>query len=105
MSKATGAGKAGPGTEAIIAPRDREPPTWSRWYDVFRVVAYPPYFKRTAWIALAVGSILFAINHLDEVVAGRATAVTWIKGGVTCLVPFCVSNLGVLVASHRPKTG
>lgn len=85
------------------APAGQKPPSWSRWYEVFRVVAYPTYLKRTARIALIVGSILFAINHLDEVIAGRATAVTWIKGAVTCLVPFCVANLGVLVASHRPR--
>jgi len=85
------------------APRHRPAPTWSRWYEVFRVVGYPPYLRRTVRIALIVGSILFSINHLDEVVSGRATAVTWIKGAVTCCVPFCVSNLGVLIASRRPR--
>jgi hypothetical protein len=78
-------------------------PTWSRWHEIFRVVGYPPYLKRTVRVALIVGSILFSINHLDEVIAGRATAVTWIKGVVTCFVPFCVSNLGVLIASRRPR--
>ena len=79
-----------------------ECPIWTKWHEAFRVIAYPPYLNRTARIALIFGSLLFAINHLDEVVLGRATASVWIKGALTFLVPFCVSNLGVLVASRRP---
>lgn len=85
-----------------MAPPTRDiAPTWTKWYEVFRVIAYPPYLKKTLQIALVVGSVLFAINHLDEVIRGRATRAVWIKGAVTFLVPFCVSNLGVLVASRR----
>lgn len=47
------------------------------------------------------GTILFAINHLDTVIAGAATATTWIKIGVTYLAPFCVANIGALLATHR----
>lgn len=79
----------------------REAPLWTKWHEVFRVIVYPPYLRKTLRIALIFGSILFAINHLDEVVSGRATAAVWIKGAMTFLVPFCVSNLGVLVASRR----
>ena len=81
------------------------PPTWSKWYEVFRVIAHPPYLKKTVQIALIVGALLFAINHLDEVIQGRATRAMWIKGAATFLVPFCVSNLGVLVASRRRPAG
>ncbi len=56
---------------------------------------------RTLRIALIVGTILFAINHLDEVVAGRATPLMWLKIGVTYAVPFVVSNVGVLVGTRR----
>lgn len=77
--------------------------TWSDLHDVPRVVLYPPYLRRTALIALAVGSVLFAINHLDEVLRGSATRVTWIKIAVTYLVPFTVSNLGLLVGSRVRK--
>jgi hypothetical protein len=48
-----------------------------------------------------VGSLLFAINHLDTVVRGDATPMLWLKGALTYVVPFCTSNLGVLVASRR----
>jgi len=78
-----------------------DPPTWTRWTEAWRVVAYRPHLRRTVGIALVVGTILFAINQLDLVVRGRASLGVWVKGGITYLVPFCVSNLGVLVASRR----
>ena len=77
------------------------PPTWTRWGEAPRVVAYWPHLRRTLVIAAIVGTILFSINQLDVVVRGKATAVVWLKSGLTYLVPFCVSNAGVLVASHR----
>jgi hypothetical protein len=85
------------------APSADAPLTWSRWYEALRVVGHPPYLKRTVRIALIVGLVLFTINHLDEVIAGRATAGTCLKGIVTLFVPFIVANLGVLVASRRPR--
>jgi hypothetical protein len=54
-------------------------------------------------IALIVGTILFSINQLDVVLAGRATLGVWLKGGLTYLVPFCVSNWGILVATRRSQ--
>lgn len=81
--------------------RSSEPPTWSKWNEIFRVVVYPPYLKKTVRIALIVGSVLFLINHLDEVVRGQATLAVWIKGAATYLVPFCVANMGVLVAARK----
>ena len=52
---------------------------------------------------LVVGTILFAINQLDVVLAGAATPSVWIKAALTFAVPFCVSNYGILVATHRRK--
>jgi hypothetical protein len=49
-----------------------------------------------------VGTILFAINQLNVVMDGQATALVWTKAGVTYLVPFAVSNIGILIAAHRP---
>jgi hypothetical protein len=49
-----------------------------------------------------VGTILFCINQLDVVLGGRATAVTWIKVAVTYVVPFAVSNLGILTTRRTP---
>ena len=58
-----------------------------------------PYLARTVAVALVVGTVLFAINQLDIVLEGRATSVTWLKVALTSLVPFLVSNYGVLAAS------
>ncbi len=77
--------------------------TWSNWREALRVIGYGPHLRRTASVALVVGTILFAINHLDEVLRGQATRVIWVKGAVTYLVPFCVSNIGVLVGTRRPR--
>jgi len=63
------------------------------------VVAF--HLGRTLRIALIVGTILFLINQLDVVLGGRATALVWIKIGVTYLVPFVVSNVGVLIGARR----
>lgn len=76
-------------------------PTWIRLRDVPRVVLYRKHLRQTVRIALAVGTILFLINQLDVVLRGKASTAVWIKIAVTYLVPFCVSNLGILVATRR----
>lgn len=65
------------------------------------VVCCRPHLRFTFRTALLVGTVLFAINHLDVVLDGRATAVTWIKAVITYVVPFVVANLGVLTATRR----
>lgn len=82
-----------------------EPPTWATWREAVGVVCYRPHLRKTVAIALVVGTVLFCINQLDVVLRGDATAVVWIKSAVTYLVPFCVSNAGVLVATRdlRPR--
>ena len=52
--------------------------------------------RRTTMIAVVVGVVLTAINQLDVILAGRATAVTAVKCVLNFLVPFVVSNLGLL---------
>ena len=78
-----------------------EPPTWTGWRQIGSVIFHPPYLKKTLRIALIVGTVLFAVNHLDEVLHGQATMKVWLKGALTYIVPFCVSNFGVLVAARR----
>jgi hypothetical protein len=67
------------------------------------VVLHRPHLRRTITIALIVGTILFCINQLDVVVRGDATAIVWIKSAVTYVVPFCVANAGVLVATRHDR--
>lgn len=78
-------------------------PTWATWREAIRVVAYRPHLRKTVLIALTVGTVLFCINQLDVVVRGDATTRVWVKSAVTYLVPFCVSNAGVLVATRRVR--
>ena len=77
------------------------PPTWSTWREAARVVLHPPHLRRTLIITLVVGTLLFCINQLDVILRGDATTVVWAKAAVTYLVPFGVSNAGVLVAARR----
>lgn len=86
------------------ANAEGESPTWERAREIPQVCLHRPYLRRTIRVALVVGTILFAINQLDVVLSGRATAEVWMKSGLTYLVPFCVSNYGVLVATHRRRT-
>ena len=56
----------------------------------------PAHLRRTVRIAAVVGVVLTAINQLDVIVAGEATSVTWLKCALNFVVPFVVSNLGLL---------
>jgi hypothetical protein len=87
---------------ANVAEPDTVRPTWSSWAEAVRVVCYPAHLRKTVAVAAVVGTVLFAINHLDVVVRGQANAVVWLKMALTYLVPFTVSNYGILIATHRP---
>ncbi|HLQ61836.1 MAG TPA: nitrate/nitrite transporter NrtS [Candidatus Acidoferrales bacterium] len=76
------------------------PPRWSRWREVPAVCFYPRNLRSCLVVALVVGTVLMAINQLDVVVSGHATPAVWLKIGLTYLVPFMVSNYGILVATH-----
>ena len=56
--------------------------------------------RRTVRIALVVGAILTLINQGTVIAGGDATAATWLRCGLNFLVPFLVSNAGLL--SGRP---
>ena len=64
-------------------------------------VRYPPLVRRSAIIALIVGSVLVAINHGDVLVTGRwHPAFVW-KAPLTYLVPFVVATWGALLNSRN----
>ena len=58
--------------------------------------ARPAHLRRTIRIALVVGVVLTAINQLDVLLGGDATALTYVKCLMNFVVPFVVSNLGLL---------
>ena len=57
--------------------------------------------SRCIGAAALVGTILFLINQADVVFGGLATGTTWTKIGLSYLIPFFVSNYGIVVASRR----
>lgn len=70
-----------------------------------RIVMHPPHLRRTVTIAAIVGVILTVINQGDILVAGDATTKTWIKTGLNFVVPFVVSNLGLLAGHRHDENG
>lgn len=56
----------------------------------------PAHLRRTLRIAAVVGLVLTAINQLDVILGGDAGALTWVKVALNFVVPFVVSNLGLL---------
>ena len=68
-------------------------------------VLHREHRRRTAWIAVVVGIALTTVNQLDVIARGDSTAITWIKSGTNFVIPFIVSNLGLLSgrAFARPE--
>lgn len=59
--------------------------------------------RRTVRIALVVGTVLTAINQGDVLVRGQASAATAVKIVFNFLIPFIVSNLGVLAGDRSAR--
>jgi hypothetical protein len=51
-------------------------------------LVYCPVLGRAVRVAVVVGTVLFAINQSDVVLAGQVTAAVVVKIGLTYLVPF-----------------
>ena len=78
----------------------RTGPTWSRLSEIPGVCLDLRNLSRCIAAALIVGTILFLINQADVVFGGRATGATWLRIGLTYLVPFFVSQYGIVLASR-----
>jgi len=73
-----------------------------RWKCLHCSLIDPPLVRRSARVAIVVGSILVALNQGDQLLAGTfAFATTWWKIPLTYLVPFCVSTYGALSNGYR----
>jgi hypothetical protein len=72
--------------------------------DALRIVLRPEHLRQTLAIALVVGTILTAINHADVIVRGDATTTTLAKAALNYLVPFIVSNLGLLAGARGRRS-
>lgn len=88
--------------------------------DALRYCMQRQHLRRTLVIALVVGTVLTAVNQLDVILRGDATSSILFKVAANFLVPFVVSNLGLLsgrpgpepsrrgedpIASHGPTIG
>ena len=71
--------------------------------DALRIILQPQHLRRTLTIALVVGTLLTAINHADVIARGDANAATLAKAALNYLVPFVVSNLGLLVGTRGER--
>ena len=61
--------------------------------------------RRSAVVAIIVGTILAFINHGDLIFTGSLTPLCWIKMIATCFVPYTVSSVtAVLGALEQRKT-
>jgi hypothetical protein len=72
------------------------------WRAAVSYCAQPAHLRRTVRIALVVGLVLTAINQLDVLLRGDAKALTYVKCALNFVVPFVVSNLGLLAGRAQP---
>jgi hypothetical protein len=68
--------------------------------DALSICMRREHLRRTAKIALVVGTILTLINQADVIIRGDAEALTWVKVILNYCVPFVVSNLGLLAGKR-----
>lgn len=54
------------------------------------------HLRRTTRIAFVVGLLLTAVNQGAVILDGDASMLTWVRSAVNFLIPFVVSNLGLL---------
>ncbi|MGI8998313.1 MAG: hypothetical protein ACR2GO_01180 [Candidatus Limnocylindria bacterium] len=84
-------------TRESAGDRRNDPAIWG----ALAYCARPEHLRRTVGIALTVGIFLTAVNYLDVILAGEATALTGLKCAFNFVVPFIVSNLGLLSGRRR----
>jgi rhodanese-related sulfurtransferase len=101
---------APPGSAATVHQdeRLREPAfagDHERVRDALRICLEPEHLRRTLTIAIVVGTILTAINHADVILRGEATWSTVVKAALNYVVPFIVSNLGLLAGARTERRG
>ena len=73
---------------------------WESTADAVRLVFSARLLRRTLVIALVVGTLLTLINQGHVIAGGEATSATWARMGANYLIPFVVSSIGALSATH-----
>jgi len=83
------------------SPSRDEPPVARPGRAVREALAFcaqPRNLRRTVAIAIVVGIVLTLINQGSVIAGGHATAATWVRCALNFVVPFLVSNAGLLSA-------
>lgn len=83
-------------SQSVLNAEARATGALARTVGTWRYCARREHLRRTARIALAVGLLLTAINQGDAILSGPVTAMTALRCVLNFLVPFVVSNLGLL---------
>lgn len=73
--------------------------------EAVRYCARPAHLRRTAMIAVVVGTVLTHVNEGDLLLSGAATAAMAVKVAANYLTPFLVSNLGLLSGRRSTRAG
>ncbi|GAC1325178.1 MAG: hypothetical protein NVSMB25_23390 [Thermoleophilaceae bacterium] len=61
----------------------------------------PAHIRRTLRVALVVGLLLNGVNEATPIANGQLGALTWIRVALNFIVPFVVSNIGLLSGRRR----
>jgi hypothetical protein len=83
------------------SPAARSEPLRARIALALEVCLARQTLRRTTRIAVVVGLALTGINEGDSLVHGHVSGATGIKMAFNFVVPFVVSNLGVLAGTRR----
>ena len=76
----------------------------ARAADALAYCLRPSNLRRTTLIAIVVGVVLTAINQGAIILGGDATAATWIRCALNFVVPFLVSNAGLLSGRRQRRS-
>ncbi len=78
-------------------------PAWSTYRQALALVARGATVRVAGRVALAVGTILSAVNQGSVIAEGHSSWVTWLRVAVNYATPFVVASLGYL-AGCRTRT-
>jgi hypothetical protein len=68
-----------------------------------RLARRPDVVRRSAWVAVVVGSILALVNYVDRLFTGALVPLDLVKIGLTYLVPYGVSTYASVQAIRERR--
>lgn len=77
---------------------DRGSLAWTSWAGALRLIIIGRTRRPALRVALIVGTMLSAVNQGSVLIAGHASAVTWLRIVANYGIPYVVSSIGLLSA-------